>query len=80
MRPYPAVPIWMRPIDWEWNRSSIPYTRQEWTPAEEKILLTMSGDGAALGEVAKVLGRTYSSVRCKHRKLRGGNGLQLLQE
>ena len=66
---YNNVPVWMRPTDWEVLPSGITKTYETWSNEEVDRMLKLHAAGIELKEIAVILGRGYTSVKCKHRKV-----------
>ena len=70
MRPYPNVPIWLRPTDWSLPEGM--YNR--WPEERTKELLRLKGLGYNWPEIAFELGVSRNACRRKYYIIRDNNG------
>ena len=70
MRPYPDIPIWMRPTDWELPEGMY----NEWPKERTAALLELKKQGYNWPEIAFELGMHRDACRKKYYLIRGKNG------
>ena len=78
MRPYPDVPVWMRPTDWvlHYNIGN----QKSWDLIEIDDMIEMKREGLQYEDIARRLNRSPASVKCKYMKLMGVEDAEIMPD